>query len=139
MHLKMLSFVLSAVILLSIETASAQTVKVTDEYIQKEISRGKQYFFVLLKRGNTQALDSLATAQIQQKHLQHLFTLKQEGKLPIFGPFMEDGDLRGICIFNSADKSEVIKLVEEDPFVKSGRLIYEIHPWFSLPGDKLPL
>ncbi|MFH0990932.1 MAG: YciI family protein [bacterium] len=102
------------------------------------MSRGRQYVLVLLKQGTNQSLDSAAVVAYQEKHLMNLFMLKQQGKLPLFGPIAEESTLRGICIFNVADKAAARKLIEADPFVKSGALAYEIYDWFGLPGDVLP-
>ncbi|HCV44173.1 MAG TPA: hypothetical protein DGH68_11865 [Bacteroidetes bacterium] len=115
------------------------SITVTPEFIQKEVGRGKQYCLVLLKRGPSAAtIDSVALEKNQVEHLQHLFTLKSEGKLPLFGPLFEDSDLRGMCIFDLTNKEEVKKLLDADPHIRSGRLSYEIYKWFGLPGDKLP-
>jgi hypothetical protein len=38
--------------------------------------------------------------------------------------------------FNPIRRSE--KFLERGPAVKAGRLMYEIHLWFGLPGDSLP-
>lgn len=119
--------------------AVTQTKKVTPQGIQKEIARGKQYVLVLLKRGaNASAIDSVTLERNQMEHLVHLFTMKSQGVLPIFGPVFEDTDLRGICIFNTDDKNTVKAMLDEDPHIKSGRLAYELYSWFGLPGDRLP-
>lgn len=110
----------------------------TPEFIQKEISQGKQYCLVLLKKGTDTHLDSAKLVQMQMQHLQTLFTLKLQGKLPIFGPLTEDIDLRGIGIFNLTDKTEIAKLLDADPYIKSGAMTYEIYNWFSIPGYTLP-
>jgi uncharacterized protein YciI len=116
-----------------------QQKNLTPQLIQKEISRGKQYSLVLLKKGpNAESVDSVQLAKDQDAHLIHLFSMKQKGLMPIFGPLLEDIELRGICIFNITDKEEIKKLLDEDPHVKSGRLTYEIHSWFGLPGSRLP-
>lgn len=117
---------------------NAEEPEITNRYVQKEITRGKQYFLVLLKRGSNTSLDSATVAKNQENHLIYLFTLKREGKLPLFGPLLDSDDLRGICLFNVPTKAEVAKLLDADPHVKSGRLTYEIYQWFGLPGDTLP-
>jgi uncharacterized protein YciI len=116
---------------------SKDSISITDEYIMSQVQKGKQYILLLLKRGPS--TDQNEEAQkIQMAHLHHLFTLKAEGKLVLAGPVTEDTDLRGIGIFNLTDMEQVKKIVEEDPAVKSGRLTYELYPWFGLPGDGLP-
>lgn len=109
------------------------------ESIQKDISRGRQYVLVLLKRGPKSAkIDSTALEVSQRDHLVHLFKMKSQGVLPLFGPVTEDVDLRGICIFNLEDKDKVKAMLDDDAHIQSGRLVYELYSWFGLPGDKLP-
>ena len=94
----------------------------------------KPYFFVLLKKGPNRDQDSASAAQIQKEHLENINRLAASGKLNIAGPFLDDGDLRGIFIFDSNSENEVKAMVENDPAVKAGRLTYEIHPWMTEKG-----
>lgn len=121
-----------------VNIASAQKTTVSQEYIRQQISKGRQYCLAFLKRGPKQSTDTLAIKRDQDKHLEYLFSLKKQGKLPIFGPLFEESNLRGVCIFNIADKDSVKKLLDADPHIKSGRLSYEIYRWFGIPGDSLP-
>lgn len=117
---------------------SEDSISITDEYIMHQVSKGMQYTLVLLKKGSKDDQNQEEANKILMAHLHHLFKLKIEGKMLLAGPIDEDGELRGICIYNLTDKEEVKKYVEEDPAVKSGRLSYEIYPWFGIPGDGLP-
>lgn len=102
--------------------------------IRKKISKGKQYCLLIYKKGtNYQS----ANDELQMAHLKHLFKLREEGKLLLNGPVVDNSDIRGIGIFNTADIENVKLLVEADPAVQSGRLIFELFPWFGLPGDML--
>lgn len=103
-----------------------------------DMSRMKSYYFVMLKKGAKRDQDSITAAKIQDEHIKHLTKMNAEGKMSMAGPMMDDGDLRGICVYNVATKEEVIKLVNEDPAIISGRLIAEIHPWFAASGSCLP-
>lgn len=116
------------------------TDNITDisEYVQKEISRGKQYFVLFLKAGPNRKIAPDVAAQNQQKHLEHLFTMHRNGKLPIFGPVLDDPQLEGIAIFDCEQIDEVKALIESDVHIQSGALTYEIHKWFSIPGYTLP-
>lgn len=98
----------------------------------------KQYFMVLLKRGPNTSLDSLQLQEIQRKHLENINRLAEEKKLVIAGPFGDNTDLRGIFILDVPTMEEAIRLTESDPAVQVGRLIMEIHPWYSEPGVCLP-
>ena len=112
--------------------------EITNEFVQQIIAKGKPYCVFLYKAGPNRNQPPEETEAIQWAHLRHLFTLRAEGKLVINGPVMDDSELAGIGIFNIADPEEVKKLLSADPAVKAGRLVFEIHPWFSIPGDSLP-
>ncbi|MEO6167142.1 MAG: YciI family protein [Chitinophagales bacterium] len=94
----------------------------------------KTYYLVFLKRGTNRTQDSVTSEKIQEGHMAHLNKMAAEGKMDLAGPLMDDGDLRGICVYNAGSLEEAKKLAEDDPAVKAGRLIVEIHPWYSMKG-----
>lgn len=98
------------------------------------VSKMKTYYMVFLKKGSNRTHDSVTAAKIQEAHLKNMTTLAEKGKLVVAGPFLDDGDLRGIYIFDAASAEEVRELTETDPAVKAGRLSYEIHPWMTQKG-----
>lgn len=98
----------------------------------------KQYYLVLLNKGPDRNQDSITAAGIQAGHLAHLDSMANAGVLCVAGPCGDDGNLRGILIFNLPSFQEVENLVKQDPAVLSGRLSYVIHPWWSKPGVRLP-
>ena len=91
----------------------------------------KQYWFVMLIKGNDRTHDSATAAKIQAGHMANISHLYYEGKLKVAGPFGDDGDWRGIFIFDCATKEEVEQLLKTDPAVAAGRLAYDIHPWWT--------
>lgn len=97
----------------------------------------KQYFIVFLKKGPNRSHDSLTASKIQAGHLHHFDSLYAAGKLDIVGPLGDDGEIRGICVYNVATIEEARKLAEMDPAVRSGRLIVEVHPWWAAKGSVL--
>lgn len=97
----------------------------------------KTYYLVFLKKGPKRDQDSAAAAEIQKGHMAHLTKMYNEGKMDLAGPMMEEGDLRGICVYNVGSKEEAVKLAESDPAVTSGRLKAEVHAWYSQKGAKL--
>jgi uncharacterized protein YciI len=101
--------------------------------IEKEFQM-KQYMMVFLKAGSNRDQDSATQAAIQEGHLKNITRLFNEKKLVLAGPFLDDGIYRGIFIFDVPSTEAVIQLLSTDPAVKSGRLDYEIHPWYG-PGD----
>jgi len=90
----------------------------------------KQYFFVMLKKGPNRNQDSTMAMKIQEGHLKNITDLSNEGKLVCAGPFGDD-EGGGILILNVATQEEAENLVIKDPAIISGRLIYEIRPWWT--------
>lgn len=97
----------------------------------------KIYYMVFLKKGPNRTQDSTTAAKIQEQHIAHLTKMAEAGKMDICGPLMDDGEIRGICIYNVATKEEAEKLASEDPAVKSGRLIVEVHPLYAAKNSTL--
>jgi uncharacterized protein YciI len=99
----------------------------------------RQYWFVMLLKGNNRTQDSATAAKIQEQHLANITRLYNEGKIKVAGPFGDDGIWRGVFIFDCATKEETEKLLNTDPAIAAGRLAYEIHPWWTVPtGSFIP-
>lgn len=105
-------------------------VKKTAPALENEI---RQYFFVMLIKGPNRDHDSATNAKIQDGHMANINKLYYEGKIKVAGPFGDDGNWRGIFIFDCATKEEVEVLLKTDPAIAAGRLTYEIHPWWTAP------
>lgn len=90
-----------------------------------------QYVVAYLKRGPNRNQDSAEAAALQQAHLDNIMKMADEGKLVVAGPFMDDGDVRGIYIFNVTTIEEAAALTKTDPAIIAGRLEMELHPWYG--------
>ncbi len=110
---------------------SKPTKKQVSDTIKKEM---KQYYFVMLTIGNNRTQDSATAQEIQKAHLENIGRLAKAGKIVVAGPFGDDGNWRGIFIFDAATKEEVEQLLQSDRAISSGRLAYEIHPWWTQTG-----
>jgi uncharacterized protein YciI len=97
----------------------------------------QEYYMVYLIAGENREQDSVETAQIQEAHLAHMDRMAIEGYLSIAGPFGDEGDVRGICIYNTVDLATADSLVKLDPAVQAGRLKVEIRPWWAAKGSVL--
>lgn len=98
----------------------------------------KKYFMGFLKRVENKAeIDSAAAANIQAAHLAYMKQNAEDGVLLIAGPFGDDGDIRGIVIYDVGTKEEAEAIITNDPAVKAGRLAIEVHPWWAAKGSKL--
>ena len=97
----------------------------------------REYFMCFLNTGPNRDHDEKEAAKIQEGHLAYLAQLYENGHTCITGPFGDEGDSRGIVIYTVANKEEAIKLANQDPAVKSGRLVVEVRPWWGMIGSTL--
>src|SRR2546425_11553526 len=89
---------------------------------------------LLRKAPNRPAIANEEAQRIQEGHLSNIRKMAATGELIVAGPFSDDGDLRGVLIFQQTTIEEAKALVDQDPAVKAGRLIIELHPWFAAAG-----
>jgi hypothetical protein len=108
---------------------------ITDEFMRQMISSTKNYCIVILKAGPNRHEDGVE--KIIWEHGRQNFALRADGLLSIVCPISDGSNLSGVGIFN-ASAEETKKLMDEDPGVKTGVFVYEIHPCRSFPGDSLP-
>lgn len=97
----------------------------------------QQYFIAFLKSGPNRSQSKEEADSLQTLHLAHLGRMYEEGYASISGPFGDDGDIRGITIYNVPTLKMADSLANMDPMVKSGRLVIEIHPWWAAKGFPL--
>ena len=97
----------------------------------------QQYFIAFLKRGPNRSQSKEEADSLQKKHLAHLGEMYDKGFADISGPFGDDGEIRGITIYNVPSLKMADSLANSDPMVKAGRLIIEMHPWWAAKGFPL--
>jgi len=113
-----------------------QTFDYVDEKTQDTILM-QQYFIAFLKSGPTRSQNEEEAARLQKEHLAHLSKMYELGYADISGPFGDNGEIRGITIYNVPTLKMADSLANSDPMVKAGRLIIEVHPWWAAKGFKL--
>lgn len=109
--------------------------EITDDFMRQMISRTKNYCVVILKAGPNR--NKAGVERIIWEHARMNFRLRADGLLPIVCPINDGSDVSGIGVFN-AGINEVKSIMDEDPGVKEGIFVYEIHVCRSFPGDCLP-
>ena len=97
----------------------------------------QQYFIAFLKSGPSRSQTKAEADSLQALHLAHLGRMYNEGYADISGPFGDDGEIRGITIYNTPTLEMADSLANMDPMVKAGRLVIEIHPWWAAKGFPL--
>ena len=97
----------------------------------------QQYFMAFLKSGPNRSQGKAELDSLQKLHLAHLKRMYDEGYADISGPFGDDGDIRGITIYNVPTLKIADSLANLDPMVQAQRLEIEIHPWWAAKGYPL--
>ena len=104
----------------------------------KSYDPAKNYFLGFLRRGaKFSPEDSPERQKIQEGHMANMRRLGAMGKLIAAGPFMDDGDLRGIFVFKTATLEEANELTNTDPAVQAGRLRIDLYSW-QVPLEAFP-
>jgi uncharacterized protein len=92
------------------------------------------YYIYLLKKGSTWSPEETSEINaLQEAHLANMKRLADLGRLVINGPLLDSfatsGEIRGIGVLKAGSLSEAEQLIQTDPMVKTGRLVFEIHTW----------
>ena len=119
-----------------LEEAGYLTMNYVDEKTKDTVIM-QQYFIAFLKRGPNRDQPKEVADSLQKLHLEHLGRMYDLGYADISGPFGDDGDIRGITIYNTPTQHMADSLANLDPMVKAGRLSIEIHPWWAAKGFPL--
>jgi len=96
-----------------------------------------EFHMALLKRG-PKYNDSGMPKDLQQAHIANVMSLLDSGKAVIAGPFTDDSDIAGIFILRAKSAEEARAWAENDPAVKAGFFVAEMHPWWSEDVMKKP-
>ena len=96
----------------------------------------KQYWMVMLLKGPNRTHDKETSAKIQAAHIANIGRLAEQGIIIMAGPmgYKYDADLRGLFIMDAKDSATAASYVKTDSAVITGRLRFEIHPWWTQTG-----
>lgn len=108
---------------------------ITDDFMRSMLATTKPYCVVILKAGPNRQTPGVE--KIAWEHGRRNFQLRADGLLSVVCPVMDGSEVSGIGIFNTGVE-ETRAIMEEDPGVRAGVFVYEVHPCRSFPGDSLP-
>jgi uncharacterized protein len=89
------------------------------------------YVMALLKSGPNRNRSPEEARRLQAAHMANINRLAEQGKLVLAGPFEDNGELRGIYIFDVRTVAEAEALTKTDPAIQAGSLVMELHPWYA--------
>lgn len=91
----------------------------------------KSYILAYLKTGPNRSKDAAEATKLQRAHLDNITRMAKAGKLVLAGPFLDNGETRGIYIFNVETIEEAEALTATDPAIQAGVFVMELHPWYG--------
>lgn len=91
-------------------------------------------FLVIYRPGPSWLPGKPVTEQPLKEHGKYMLSLYISGSMKLAGPLTDNAG--GAVLLDVADESEAKRVVAEDPAVKAGIFIYELHPWELKPWDE---
>jgi len=88
-----------------------------------------KYHLAFLRGKSGGGAQPALSQQIQLAHLWNIRRMLDSGKLVAAGPFVGNGELRGVFVFATESMDEARAWAESDPAVKAGLMTVELHPW----------
>lgn len=110
-------------------------ISITDEFMKEHIAKANSYCLLILKDGPNRHIPGVE--KIIWEHGRRNFKLREAGLMPVVCPVGDGSEVCGIGIFTISPE-EVKKIYDEDPGVKQGVFVYEIHTCRGFPGSRLP-
>jgi uncharacterized protein len=102
--------------------------------LETESPEIKSTYLVLYKPGPNWPPEQPVSALPLKEHGKYLLNLYADGKMKSAGPF--PGTEGAAVVLEVTDESEAEAIVLEDPAVKSGFFLYEIHMWNLVDWEK---
>jgi uncharacterized protein YciI len=96
----------------------------------------RSYVLLLLWKGSQYECNDTQRI-IQAEHLPYIFKLREQGKMLLSCPVMDQTDIAAIGLYAVTDKEEAQRLAEADPAVQQGVFSYELLHCMGMQGDTL--
>jgi uncharacterized protein len=121
-------FMLLSITLMSYSSLS---IAATDE---PQPEKAKETYLVIYRPGPAWLEGKSVFEQPLKEHGKYMLNLYIKGSMKLAGPLTDNAG--GAVLLVVGQESEAKAIVAEDPAVKSGIFLYEIHPWKLQPWDE---
>lgn len=123
------SLIVSLLLLTCLESSSAATLG--------ESPRGVKMTFLLIYRPGPAWPHGAKVSELPlREHGNYMLSLYTRGAMTLAGPLTDDAG--GAVVLEVADESEANAVVANDPAVKAGIFVPEVHPWAPVHWEKYP-
>ena len=95
---------------------------------------GKATYLVVYRPGPAWLTGKSIMDQPLKEHGKYMLSLYVKGSMQLAGPLTDNAG--GAVLLEVSDEAEAKAIVENDPAVKSGVFVYEMHPWKLQPWDE---
>jgi hypothetical protein len=113
------------------------TTQITDDYMHNRWEHVKPYALMVLKPNRARGYLGDDPRPIVWEHGRRMMALQAAGIMPIVCPCSASNDvISGVSVFNT-DPEEARAIMMDDPAVRAGIYIFEVHACRSWPGDAL--
>lgn len=92
-------------------------------------------YLVIYRPGPAWLTGKSIMEQPLKEHGKYMLSLYTKGSMRLAGPLTDDAG--GAVLLEVFDEAEAKGIVVNDPAVKSGIFVYELHPWKLQPWDEL--
>jgi len=94
----------------------------------------KATYLMLYRPGPAWLAGKSVMEQPLKEHGKYMLSLYVKGSMKLAGPLTDNAG--GAVLLEVADEAEAKAIVANDPAVKSGVFVYEMHPWKLQPWEK---
>jgi uncharacterized protein YciI len=94
----------------------------------------KATYLVLYRPGPAWLTEKSVMDQPLEEHGKYMLSLYTKGSMKLAGPLTDNAG--GAVLLEVSNKEEAKAIVANDPAVKSGVFVYELHPWKLQPWEK---
>ena len=105
------------------------------ETVNSQETIAKATYLVIYRPGPAWLTGKSVMEQPLKEHGKYMLSLYIKGSMRLAGPFTDNAG--GGVLLEVSDEAEARAIVANDPAVKSGILVYEMHPWKLQPWDEL--
>ncbi len=95
----------------------------------------KATYLVVYRPGPAWLTGKSVMEQPLKEHGKYMLSLYIKGSMKLAGPLTDNAG--GAVLLEVSDEAEAKAIVANDPAVKSGIFVYEMHPWKLQPWDEL--
>lgn len=122
--------IVAALILLT-SLAFAQEAAKKTEPAKAADFKMKNYQMVFMYGTEKAPLPGEEGTKMQGAHLAFLNKLNKERKNLLYGPMLDGGNLRGICVVDAPNADAAKAMFADEPFISGGYMRIEVRPWFG--------